>query len=99
MDDIHEWLSKFGQRLDEVDELLSANRIWIERTKDIGVVSAEDALNLGFRLSIHIHKLLFYAYIFLYRIYSLFYFVNFKLNLNYIAYNNHIYEIFWKKSK
>ena len=49
MDDIHEWLSKFGQRLDEVDDLLSANRIWIERLKDIGVVSAEDALNLGFR--------------------------------------------------
>ena len=68
MDDIHEWLSKFGQRLDEVDELLSANRIWIERTKDIGVVSAEDALNLGFRLSIHTHNLLFYAYIFFYTV-------------------------------
>lgn len=49
MDDIHEWIEKFGQRIDEVDDVLTANRIWRERTIDVGVVSAEDALNLGFR--------------------------------------------------
>ncbi|MRA76187.1 NADH-quinone oxidoreductase subunit D, partial [Bacillus thuringiensis] len=32
----------------EIDGLLSGNRIWIERTKDVGVISAEDALNYGF---------------------------------------------------
>lgn len=49
LDDIHEFLSKFGQRLDEVDDLLTENRIWKARTIDIGVISAEEALNYGFR--------------------------------------------------
>lgn len=50
MDDIYEWISKYGQVLDEVDNLLTGNRIWRERTMGIGVISAEDALNYGFRL-------------------------------------------------
>jgi len=49
MDDIYEFISKFGERLDEVEDLLTTNRIWVQRTVDIGVVSAEDALNYGFR--------------------------------------------------
>jgi NADH:ubiquinone oxidoreductase subunit D len=49
MDDIYEFISKFGERLDEVEDLLTTNRIWVQRTADIGVVSAEDALNYGFR--------------------------------------------------
>jgi len=48
MDDIHEWICKFGARIDEVDDLLSSNRIWMQRTENIGVISAEDALNYGF---------------------------------------------------
>ncbi|XP_074652124.1 NADH-ubiquinone oxidoreductase 49 kDa subunit-like [Tubulanus polymorphus] len=48
MDDIYEWIEKFGQRIDEVHELLSNNRIWKERTIDIGVISSEEALNYGF---------------------------------------------------
>uniref|UniRef100_A0A646QJ28 Complex I-49kD n=1 Tax=Hemiscolopendra marginata TaxID=943146 RepID=A0A646QJ28_9MYRI len=48
LDDIYEFAEKFGQRLDEVDDLLTSNRIWKQRTIDIGVVSAEDALNYGF---------------------------------------------------
>merc|ERR1712227_211832 len=48
MDGIYEWISKFGQRIDEVDEVLSGNRIWKQRTQDIGVISAEEALNYGF---------------------------------------------------
>lgn len=47
--DIHEFLEKFGQRLDEMEDLLTGNRIWRSRTIDIGIVSAEDALNYGFR--------------------------------------------------
>jgi len=53
MDDIYEWIEKFGQRLDEVDELLTENRIWKQRTVDIGVISAEDALNYGFRFVVY----------------------------------------------
>ncbi|KDR20480.1 NADH dehydrogenase [ubiquinone] iron-sulfur protein 2, mitochondrial [Zootermopsis nevadensis] len=48
LDDIYEFSSKFGERLDEVEDLLTTNRIWIQRTADIGVVSAEEALNYGF---------------------------------------------------
>ena len=49
MDDMYEWMSKFGQRIDEVDDVLSNNRIWKQRIVDVGVISAEDALNYGFR--------------------------------------------------
>ncbi|XP_042898693.1 NADH-ubiquinone oxidoreductase 49 kDa subunit [Parasteatoda tepidariorum] len=48
LDDIFEWLSKYGQRIDEVEDLLTNNRIWRARTIDIGIVSSEDALNYGF---------------------------------------------------
>ncbi|XP_060661062.1 LOW QUALITY PROTEIN: NADH-ubiquinone oxidoreductase 49 kDa subunit [Drosophila nasuta] len=48
MDDIYEFASKFSERLDEVEDVLSTNRIWVQRTEDIGIVSAEEALNYGF---------------------------------------------------
>ncbi|CAF0848042.1 unnamed protein product [Brachionus calyciflorus] len=48
MDDIYHFIKHFGQRLDEVDDMLTANRIWRARTIGIGTVTAEDALNLGF---------------------------------------------------
>lgn len=48
MDDIYDFVSKFSQRLDEVEEMLTNNRIWKQRTVDVGVVTAEDALNYGF---------------------------------------------------
>lgn len=50
LDDIYQFSSKFGERIDETEDMLTNNGIWIARTRDIGVVSAEDALNLGFRL-------------------------------------------------
>ncbi|EDK40171.1 NADH-ubiquinone oxidoreductase 49 kDa subunit, mitochondrial precursor [Meyerozyma guilliermondii ATCC 6260] len=45
LDDIYMWATQFGDRIDEVEELVTDNRIWQARTKDVGVVSAEDALN------------------------------------------------------
>jgi len=48
MDDIYDLVSKFGERLDECEDLLTTNRIWVQRTKDIGVVTAAEALNYGF---------------------------------------------------
>ncbi|XP_019869138.1 NADH-ubiquinone oxidoreductase 49 kDa subunit [Aethina tumida] len=48
MDDIYEFASKFNERIDEVEDVLTTNRIWVQRTTDIGIVSAEDALNYGF---------------------------------------------------
>lgn len=35
------------KKLDEYEELLTTNRIWVERTKDVGVLSAEDCIALG----------------------------------------------------
>ena len=49
LDDMYEFISKFGERLDEVEDLLTGNRIWRQRTIDIGTISAEDALNYGCR--------------------------------------------------
>uniref|UniRef100_A0A8C6PTA1 NADH dehydrogenase [ubiquinone] iron-sulfur protein 2, mitochondrial n=1 Tax=Nothobranchius furzeri TaxID=105023 RepID=A0A8C6PTA1_NOTFU len=48
MDDIYEWCKNFSLRIDEVEEMLTNNRIWKNRTVDIGVVTAEEALNYGF---------------------------------------------------
>ncbi|XP_058459396.1 NADH-ubiquinone oxidoreductase 49 kDa subunit-like [Malaya genurostris] len=48
LDDIYEFCAKFGERLDEVEDVLTTNRIWVQRTQNIGVISAEDALNYGF---------------------------------------------------
>lgn len=48
LDDIHTFIGQFGQRLDEIEDLLTANRLWRARTIGIGTVTAEDALNLGF---------------------------------------------------
>nr|XP_015194584.1 PREDICTED: NADH dehydrogenase [ubiquinone] iron-sulfur protein 2, mitochondrial [Lepisosteus oculatus] len=48
MDDIYEFCKNFSIRIDEVEEMLTNNRIWKNRTVDIGVVPAEDALNWGF---------------------------------------------------
>ena len=42
------WIEQFGPRLDDVDVLLTENRIFKQRTVDIGVVSTGDALAWGF---------------------------------------------------
>lgn len=48
LEDIHTWCQQYPQRIDEVDDLLTNNPIWMQRTRDIGTVSADDAINLGF---------------------------------------------------
>ncbi|KAJ4288163.1 ndufs2, NADH ubiquinone oxidoreductase 49 kd subunit [Kalmusia sp. IMI 367209] len=48
LDDIYQWATQFGDRLDETEEMLTDNRIWIGRTKGVGVVSAADAINYSF---------------------------------------------------
>merc|ERR1712123_35990 len=47
LDDIYEFITKFGERLDEVEDLITDNRLWKQRTIDIGVISSEDAINYG----------------------------------------------------
>lgn len=48
MYDIHGWSMKFNERLDEVEDMFTENRLFRARTIDIGTVSAHDALNWGF---------------------------------------------------
>ena len=48
LDDIHKWLKNFPKFINDLETLLTENRIFKQRTVDIGVVSKEDALNLGF---------------------------------------------------
>jgi NADH dehydrogenase (ubiquinone) Fe-S protein 2 len=46
--DIYEFISQFGYRINEIEELLTNNRIWKQRLVNIGVVTLNDALNFGF---------------------------------------------------
>ncbi|HTU56608.1 MAG TPA: NADH-quinone oxidoreductase subunit D [Acetobacteraceae bacterium] len=42
------WAETFPKFIDDVEELLTGNRIWKQRTVDIGVISPDDALAWGF---------------------------------------------------
>jgi len=48
LDDIYIFIEQFSTRLDEMEEMLTSNRIWKQRLINIGIVSYRDALNLGF---------------------------------------------------
>ena len=45
---IGEWLEGFPKLVDDLESLLTGNRIWKQRTVDIGVMAPEDALAWGF---------------------------------------------------
>ena len=42
-----EFIRSFPSRINEYETLLTKNRIWIQRTKGVGILSKEDAINLG----------------------------------------------------
>jgi len=46
--DIYDFTRKFSKRINEIEELLSSNRIWKQRLVNIGTVSYHQALNWGF---------------------------------------------------
>jgi NADH dehydrogenase (ubiquinone) Fe-S protein 2 len=46
--DLNKFLSSFIFRIDEIEELLTGNRIWKNRLISIGVISYSDALSFGF---------------------------------------------------
>jgi len=48
LDDIFLFATQFNQRVDEMEEMLTSNRIWKERLIDIGIVSAQKAIDWGF---------------------------------------------------
>jgi NADH-quinone oxidoreductase subunit D len=47
-DRIGEWVQGFPKFVDDLESLLTDNRIWKQRTVDIGVIGPEDALAWGF---------------------------------------------------
>ncbi len=44
---VRKFLADFPAVVDETDALLSRNRIFVDRTKDVGVISKEDAISYG----------------------------------------------------
>src|ERR1700685_1446366 len=45
--DVKNFVSFVAPKIDEYEELLTTNRIWVERTKGVGIISAKDAIALG----------------------------------------------------
>ena len=45
--DVKVFCEKFLPKLDEYEELLTTNRIWVGRTKGVGILNAEDCIALG----------------------------------------------------
>jgi len=46
--DIYLFTKQFASRIDEIEEMLTNNRIWKQRLVDIGIVNAYEALDWGF---------------------------------------------------
>ncbi len=44
---VREFVNDFPARIRDYETLLTKNKIWLMRTKDVGVISAEDAINYG----------------------------------------------------
>jgi NADH dehydrogenase I D subunit len=47
LDDLYKFTEEFPMRIEQYETLIDKNRIWLKRTKGIGVISAEDAINWG----------------------------------------------------
>ncbi len=47
VDRVRDFLKMMPGRIDEYETLLNSNRIWLSRTVGIGILSAEDAINLS----------------------------------------------------
>jgi len=47
-EDIYSFITQFSLRINEMEELLTDNRIWKQRLVNIGVVTREEALDWGF---------------------------------------------------
>jgi len=46
-EDVKRFTTDFDARILEYEELLTENRIWVQRTRGIGVITAEDAKDMG----------------------------------------------------
>ena len=46
-EDVQKFISEFPKALRETHTLLTRNRIWMDRTKEVGAISAEEAISYG----------------------------------------------------
>ena len=47
-EDIYQFAAHFTQRVDEIEEMLTNNRIWKQRLVDVGIVNYDEAMAWGF---------------------------------------------------
>lgn len=47
LDSLYKFTEEFPERILEYETLIDQNRIWLQRTKGVGVISAEEAINWG----------------------------------------------------
>jgi NADH dehydrogenase I D subunit len=47
LDSLYQFTEEFPGRIEEYETLIDQNRIWLKRTKGIGVLTAEEAINWG----------------------------------------------------
>jgi NADH dehydrogenase I D subunit len=47
IDSLYRFTEEFPKRMEEYETLIDQNRIWLQRTKGIGVITAEEAVNWG----------------------------------------------------
>lgn len=48
LEEVYEFIKQFKYRIDEIEELLTNNRIWKQRLVDVGIISYQDACDLSF---------------------------------------------------
>jgi len=46
--DIRMFIDQFSYRINEMEDILSGNRIWKQRLVDVGIVGLREALDYGF---------------------------------------------------
>lgn len=47
LEDVYQFTKEFPMRVEQYETLIDKNRIWLRRTKGIGVISAKEAINWG----------------------------------------------------
>ena len=48
LDDLYIYIQQLSIRLNEIDEMLTNNRIWKQRLVDVGIITSTEAIELGF---------------------------------------------------
>ncbi|ACI21235.1 MULTISPECIES: NADH dehydrogenase (quinone) subunit D [Thermodesulfovibrio] len=47
LDKTYKFIEEFPRKVEEYETLIDRNRVWLKRTKGVGVISAEEAINWG----------------------------------------------------